>query len=261
MFGPSYRVDVTTATNLITNPALLSNEIMNNYFTKAEGPLTNPDVDWIAWEKVPRNLVSNASAKALSEFPASWPDIEYLSLAAYFGNGAGVLVNPTAPTDGGNYASIITALVSPKSRGNVTIASADAADHPVINPNWLTSPVDQDVAVAALKRTRAAFATRAMSGVLTSPDEFYPGSAVRTDAQILQFVRDNLVPIYHASGTCRMGRAGDPNAVVDARARVIGVSNLRVVDSSSFALLPPGHPQSLVYALAEKIADDIKKGR
>jgi choline dehydrogenase-like flavoprotein len=57
-----------------------------------------------------------------------------------------------------------------------------------------------------------------------------------------------------------MGRTDDPTAVVDNKARVIGVQGLRVVDASSFALLPPGHPQSVVYALAEKIADDIKSG-
>lgn len=58
-----------------------------------------------------------------------------------------------------------------------------------------------------------------------------------------------------------MGAADDPTAVVDPNAKVIGVSNLRVVDASAFNLLPPGHPMSTVYALAEKIADDIKNGR
>ena len=54
--------------------------------------------------------------------------------------------------------------------------------------------------------------------------------------------------------------ANDTNAVIDSKARVIGTENLRVVDASSFPLLPPGHPMSTVYALAEKIADDIKSG-
>jgi choline dehydrogenase-like flavoprotein len=58
-----------------------------------------------------------------------------------------------------------------------------------------------------------------------------------------------------------MGRADDPDAVVDSKAKVIGVTGRRVVDASAFALLPPGHPQSTVYALAEKIADDIRNGR
>ena len=57
-----------------------------------------------------------------------------------------------------------------------------------------------------------------------------------------------------------MGKIGDPMAVVDTHARVFGVQGLRVVDSSAFPFLPPGHPQSTVYALAEKIADDVKRG-
>lgn len=57
-----------------------------------------------------------------------------------------------------------------------------------------------------------------------------------------------------------MGRESDPMAVVDSHARVYGVTGLRVVDASAFPFLPPGHPQSSVYALAEKIADDIKRG-
>ena len=57
-----------------------------------------------------------------------------------------------------------------------------------------------------------------------------------------------------------MGRADDPNAVVDSKARVIGVQNLRVVDASAFAILPPGHPQSTIYMMAEKVADDILNG-
>jgi choline dehydrogenase len=57
-----------------------------------------------------------------------------------------------------------------------------------------------------------------------------------------------------------MGRSSDPIAVVDSKARVFGVQGLRVVDASSFPLLVPGHPQSTIYALAEKIADDIVGG-
>lgn len=65
---------------------------------------------------------------------------------------------------------------------------------------------------------------------------------------------------YHASGTCAMGMKNETMAVIDAKARVIGVEGLRVVDASSFPVLPPGHPQATVYALAEKIADAILRG-
>ena len=66
---------------------------------------------------------------------------------------------------------------------------------------------------------------------------------------------------WHAAATCKMGRTNDTMAVVDSKARVIGVQNLRVVDASAFALLPPGHPISTVYGLAEKISADIVANR
>lgn len=54
-----------------------------------------------------------------------------------------------------------------------------------------------------------------------------------------------------------MGRSTDPMAVIDSKARVFGVQGLRVVDASSLPELVPGHPQAAIYALAEKIAEDI----
>lgn len=149
-------------------------------------------------------------------------------------------------------------MVAPLSRGNVTIASNDAVDLPIVNPAWLTDPTDQEVAVVSIKRIRELWG--AMSDVTTGP-EYFPGTAnVSTDEQMLNYVRDVLAPVWHASCTCAMGKQGDPMAVVDSNARVFGVQGLRVVDASIFPFLPPGHLQSTVYALAEKIADDILNG-
>jgi choline dehydrogenase len=99
-----------------------------------------------------------------------------------------------------------------------------------------------------------------MRAALADLTEYFPGPAVKTDVQILNVIRDTLHTVWHASRTCRMGKSDDPTAVVDSKGRVYGVEGLRVVDTSSFALLPAGHPQSTVYVLAEKIANDIKTG-
>lgn len=76
--------------------------------------------------------------------------------------------------------------------------------------------------------------------------EVTPGPNVTTHKDILDFIMANSYQNWHASCTCRMGKIDDSMAVVDSRARVIGVHGLRVVDASSFALLPSGHPQSTV---------------
>jgi len=60
--------------------------------------------------------------------------------------------------------------------------------------------------------------------------------------------------------TNKMGRANDSMAVVDSKARVFGVKNLRVVDASAMPFLPPGQPQATLYMLGEKIADEILYG-
>ncbi|RYP05716.1 hypothetical protein DL765_009752 [Monosporascus sp. GIB2] len=257
MFGPTYRVQVETLATLGSDQARLLLETAN-YLATGEGPLSNPGSEFIAWEKIPGDLLSAEAAAALATMPGSWPDVEYLSAEAYFGNWSVPLRG--TPADGHNYASILIIPVSPRSRGSVTIASAAASDPPIIDPNWLTDPTDAVVAVAAYKRARALFKSGPMQAVLegTAAEEYFPGPEVATDAQLLESIRENAATIYHAASTCRMGRPEDPTAVVDAEARVIGVAGLRVVDASAFALLPPGHPQSMVYALAEKIADLIK---
>lgn len=119
------------------------------------------------------------------------------------------------------------------------------ADPPVINPNWLTHPADVSVAIAGYKRVRELFATKAMAPVLIGP-EYFPGPSVQTDAEILHLIRQSLNTVFHAAATCAMGKTSDPKAVVDSKARVIGVKNLRVVDAAAFPLLPPGHPMSTV---------------
>ena len=121
------------------------------------------------------------------------------------------------------------------------------ADAPLINPNWLTHPTDQAVAVAGYKRARQIFETSAMKLILLGAEYFPgPGLGVKSDAEILAFVRKSFSTVFHASCTCKMGKQGDAMAVVDANAKVMGVKGLRVVDASSFPLLPPGHPVAVV---------------
>jgi choline dehydrogenase len=73
-----------------------------------------------------------------------------------------------------------------------------------------------------------------------------PGANVTSDGAILEYIMASAYQNWHASCTCRMGQVNDSMAVVDTHAKVIGVNGVRVVDASSFALLPPGHPQSTV---------------
>ena len=258
LFGSAFRVDMPTVSAVINNPALLL-LAQEAYDLQAAGPLTIPTTGFVAWEKLPPQLRDNltpASRQALdTSFPADWPEIEYLPTNAYLGYQRNY--QKEDPADGYNYATLATSLVAPLSRGTVTISSSRAADLPVIDPNYLSHPADAELAVAAIKRQREIW--RAMDG-LTIGDESLPGVNVTSDADILEFVKQSVAPTWHASSTCKMGKIGDPSAVVDSEGKVFGTQGLRVVDASVFPFLPPGHPQSTVYALAEKIADLILKG-
>lgn len=145
----------------------------------------------------------------------------------------------------GQYGSIVATLVAPTSRGNVTIRSGNMTDPPIINPNWLETVTDQRIAIASYRRIRNVFNTAAMKWILTGT-ELFPGLEVETDEEILETIKQSMMTIYHAACTCKMGVQNDTMAVVDNRARVFGVSGLRVVDASAFPILPPGHPQSTV---------------
>lgn len=115
------------------------------------------------------------------------------------------------------------------------------------------------ISLSVLKRQRQVWAYLRGKGIALGP-EVLPGPNVTSDAAILDFIRGHVTLLWHASATCKMGKADDPIAVVDSRTRVFGVRNLRVVDASAFPFLPPGHLRSTVYALAEKVADEILKG-
>ncbi|CAO1596389.1 hypothetical protein XANCAGTX0491_000238 [Xanthoria calcicola] len=261
-FGTSYRVNLLTTSASLNNPALTAAAIaaFTNKTLGASGPLTNPSVPVFGWENLPNatfSLLPPSMQAALRTFPPDWPQLEFLAGSSVFSTDNLVTSDPV---DGFNYASISTAIITPFSKGNITISSASTTAPPVINPAWLTHPADKDLAIAAFKRQRDFWAYLTAQNI-TVGAEYRPGPAVRTDEQIWDFIRRTVGTVWHAAATCKMGRPGDAMVVVDTEGRVFGARGLRVVDASAFPFLTPGHPQSVVYALAEKVADGILKGR
>lgn len=253
LFGVVNRVNVETASRLV-NDQTAAMEALAQYALK-QGPLTAPGFGILGWEKLPNDVrkhFTNTTRKALDAFPADWPEVEYISLDGILDGWHNS--DDQDLGDGYEYGTIAPALVAPLSRGSVTINTTDISAAPVIDLGYLTHPADQEVAVAALKRARKAFKATG----ITIGEEHRPGPDVQTDEEILEFIRSTIVPVWHAAGTCAMGEPTNPDAVVDSNAKVIGVQNLRVVDASIFPTLPPGHPQSTCYMVAEKIAAAIK---
>ncbi|KAF2087994.1 GMC oxidoreductase [Saccharata proteae CBS 121410] len=260
MFGPAYEVNMNTLDRVLHDPLALA-QALTDYVTVQEGPLTSNVVEFIGWEKLPEEYRSNFSAstqQALSEFSDDWPEVEWISGNGYIGNFRFPALQQ--PLNEKQYGTILGALVSPKSRGNVTISSASTSDLPLVSPNWLTDPADIELAIAMFKRQREMWKTAEMQSVVIG-DEYWPGVNVTTDEEILAVIKDAAMTVWHASCTNKMGTADDEMAVVDNETRVFGVEGLRVVDASAMPILPPGHPTSTIYMLAEKIADSIISGQ
>ncbi|KAL8951283.1 MAG: hypothetical protein Q9222_002738 [Ikaeria aurantiellina] len=257
LFGANRRVNVATASASLNSPAVAA-KLALQFRTNGSGPLAAFGAGYYGWEKLPfpyrANLSSNALA-ALDAFPPDWPELEWLPISAYLGYQTNRQLED--PRDGYNYAAINPGLMAPLSRGNVTISSNNMADPPIIDPQWLAHPVDQELAVASFRRSREIWRYLQDAGLTADDNEYNPGFNVTSYDDILSYIGKSLMTIYHAASTCKMGLPNDTMAVIDSRARVYGVQNLRVVDASAFPFLPPGHPQSTVYALAEKIAADI----
>ncbi|MBT6278188.1 MAG: choline dehydrogenase [Chromatiales bacterium] len=143
----------------------------------------------------------------------------------------------------------------PGSRGHVRIKSPDPAIAPAIQPNYLSSNYDRSMLIAGAKMARALAKTTAMSQYIE--DEYKPGSAVQSDEDVLDFVKRSASTAFHPVGTCRMGN--DPDAVVDSRLRVNGVTNLRVVDASVMPTLVSGNTNAATIMIAEKASDMIRE--
>src|SRR5712671_5466732 len=143
-----------------------------------------------------------------------------------------------------------------RSRGWVRLASADARAAPKICFNYMSHEGDWHEMRACVRLTRELFAQPAFDRYRGR--EIQPGAERQNDAAIDEFIRTKVESAYHPSCTCPMGRAGDPHAVVDAEARVFGVQNLRVVDSSIMPSITNGNLNAPTLMLAEKLADHIR---
>jgi len=183
-----------------------------------------------------------------SKAGVKWPDIQYHFLpaamrydgnAAFDGHGFQVHVGPNKPA----------------SRGYVRIKSANVLDKPSILFNYLKDQKDIEDWRACIRLTREIINQPAMDEYRS--DEIQPGADITTDEAIDEWVRNNVESAYHPSCTCKIGSSDDPMAVVDTDCKVIGIENLRVIDSSIFPTIPNGNLNAPSIMVGEKGADIV----
>ncbi len=186
-------------------------------------------------------------------FIRSGPGVEYPDIQYHFLPMA-VRYDGKAAAEGHGFQAHVGPMRS-KSRGSVTLRSADPAAAPVIRFNYMSHPDDWDEFRRCIRLTREVFAQPAMAPFVHH--EITPGEGAQTDAELDAFIRDHAESAYHPCGTARMGRRSDPMAVVDPECRVIGVEGLRVVDSSIFPRVTNGNLNAPAIMVGEKAADHI----
>jgi choline dehydrogenase len=144
-------------------------------------------------------------------------------------------------------------LIQPRSRGEVTLRSADPRDLPIVDPHYLEASQDADVLIAGIELAREFAHTSAFDGLRGR--ELAPGAALTSRADLEAYVREQASTVWHPAGTCQMGYT--PDAVVDAQLRVHGVEALRVADASVMPVITSGNTEAAVIAIAERAADLI----
>jgi choline dehydrogenase len=177
-----------------------------------------------------------------------YPDIEYHFIRAAMAEGGGL----ADVKDGFQFTF---GPMRSKSRGRVSLRSADPADSPRIQFNYMSDPQDWEDFRRCVRLTREIVRQPAFDPYRGR--EISPGEIIRSDAQIDDFVRDHCFSGAHPCGTVKMGALDDPMAVVDPQTRVIGLEGLRVADSSIFPNILNGNINAASIMTGEKAADHI----
>ncbi|NDF06139.1 MAG: glucose-methanol-choline oxidoreductase [Betaproteobacteria bacterium] len=143
-------------------------------------------------------------------------------------------------------------VLRPHSRGSVRLQSRDPLDAPLIDPAYLSDHRDTAMMVEGVKKLRTIMQAPALQSYRGK--EIYT-AGIETDAQWEGYIRERADTIYHPVGTCKMGAAHDPMAVLDTQLRVKGVLGLRVIDASAMPTLISGNTNAPTIMMAEKAAD------
>ena len=237
--------------------------VLADYRRKAPGP-------FVAKMRLDRAVMALAQAYCFgtgpaAETPSGWtgfvksrpdvalPDIQFLFRAVP--GGAGPWLAPFKPPFADGFA-LRAVMLRPESRGEIRLASDDPRETVRIQQNFLSTENDRRTIRDGLKLVRRLCATPPLADF--AQRELAPGPSVQSDAELDAYIRATAATAHHPLGTCKMGPASDPMAVVDSQLRLYGIDGLRVVDASVMPDLVGGNINAPVIMIAEKAADLIR---
>lgn len=256
----SYTVDFPLSLNNLTTNQTYAYEMLELYKSTKTGPYTTATADFLGFlpmQNFSTRAASIARAARTQDPKAYLPNDSPQSFIDGYQKDLHLLADGVVSAEqavleilwsGGTF---VLSLMHPFSRGTVRLASTDPFDAPLADSRFLSNPLDIELMIDAVKYAREVAQADALREY--NPVELLPDADVSSDADIAEFVRENLGILFHPSCTCRAGNFED-GAAVDDQFRVYGVQNLRVVDASVMPLIPASHMQNTVYALAEMVS-------
>ncbi|KAF5007783.1 hypothetical protein FDECE_5907 [Fusarium decemcellulare] len=260
--GIPVKIDLPVGKNLSDHPCVATKWTVNKknasigvgpMVTEACNWAAGPPTDWIAFHRASpstlqvahEHLKEEEEKYYLSEEKSHW---ECFTMYGPFDTSEREIeIDPPATE---SIVSVFNVLVTPLSRGSLTLQSSNPADPPIIDPALLALPIDKKILYDAIRSTSTAMKGLAgLDAVEYTIDEELRDDL--SDTAMAARVKQGGSTVFHFSGTCAMG------SVVDAECRVNGVKGLRVVDASVFPMPLAAHYQAATYALAEQAADLI----
>merc|ERR1712136_587189 len=233
-----------------------------DYFMHGKGPYTTNGIDGMAFK-----------ASKYSQHP-DWPDLQLHFLTYSCSSDHGILLRKILALNENMWtdfyeslshaatASLFPTLVRPKSRGWIRLRSTDPAEHPLIDPQYYSHPDDVKIMLEAIRFAKETLDTPVLKKLLTLhkvSNPYCKDHPADSDSYLECLIMHSTQTIYHPAGTCKMGPAEDPDAVVDPQLRVYGIQGLRVADASIMPLITNGNTNAPTIMIGEKASDMILK--
>jgi len=236
-----------TFDNVLRNTSILDADL-TQWMNNRTGLFSDGPANAVAFLRMP------SGSSAIKEFgdPSAGPQSAHIELV--FADGFAATINPQPPT--GQFLTINSAVVSPTSRGTVTLNSTDPFAFPNINPNFFATEFDQQVMLQAVKFSRQFVQAQPWAGFIQNRTG--PVGDAETDDAIIAASRQAIVTIFHPTSTAGMSPVGANFGVVDPDLLLKGAVGVRVVDASIFPVIPAGHTVAPTYIVAERAAELIK---
>ncbi|KAI0879846.1 putative GMC oxidoreductase [Annulohypoxylon maeteangense] len=269
--------ELETLDPLISDPSVRE-QAAKDFAERRTGLLSSMGVYTYAYLPIMEHLSSEGRERLtkllFDNCPASGKEPDQVRARAYYQVAKATLLDPKqasgtylsflgpwgGPIEGNSRTLTLGAMLSqPLSRGSVHISSKDTSAAPIVNPNYLSNPLDLDLYAEHMLYIETIARSHPLTDLIKHPITHQDPSSTLTDlGTARKWIQKSAASMWHLGGSCAM-LPKNMNGVVDSTLKVYGTRNLRIVDSSAIPLISTANLQSTVYAFAERAADLIKE--